>query len=33
MLEPFFTTLMVLIVVGVLGFAWLTYTKLFQGQR
>jgi hypothetical protein len=32
-LEPFFTALMVLIVVGVLAFTWLTVRKLYEGQR
>ncbi|MGF6944424.1 hypothetical protein BX264_4068 [Streptomyces sp. 2333.5] len=33
MLEAFFTTLLVLVAVGVLGFAALTWQKLYQGQR
>lgn len=33
MLEAVFTTLLVLVVVGVLAFAGLTWKKLYQGQR
>ena len=33
MLEVFFDTLLVLVCVGVLGFAGLTVKKLYQGQR
>jgi hypothetical protein len=32
-LEAFFTTLLVLVAVGVLAFAGLTVKKLYQGQR
>jgi hypothetical protein len=32
-LEAVFTTLLVLVVVGVLAFAGLTWKKLYQGQR
>ncbi|PGH49174.1 hypothetical protein CRI70_19160 [Streptomyces sp. Ru87] len=33
MLEAFFTALLVLVCVGVVGFAALTVKKLYQGQR
>lgn len=33
MLEAVFTTLLVLVGVGVIAFAGLTYKKLYQGQR
>ena len=33
MLEAFFTTLLVLVAVGVIAFAGLTWQKLYQGQR
>lgn len=33
MLEDFFTSLLVLVCVGVLWFAALTVRKLYQGQR
>ncbi|MBB4892025.1 hypothetical protein FHS39_001025 [Streptomyces olivoverticillatus] len=33
MLEAFFTTLLVLVAVGVLAFTGLTWKKLYQGQR
>ena len=33
MLEAFFTVLLVLVCVGVVGFTGLTVKKLFQGQR
>lgn len=33
MLEAFFTTLLVLVGVGVIAFAGLTWKKLYQGQR
>ncbi len=33
MLEAFFTTLLVLVAVGVIAFAGLTWAKLYQGQR
>lgn len=33
MLEAFFTALMVLVCVGTVAFAALTYKKLYQGQR
>ncbi|ARZ68587.1 membrane protein [Streptomyces eurocidicus] len=33
MLEAVFTSLLVLVVVGVLAFAGLTWKKLYQGQR
>lgn len=32
-LEAVFTTLLVLVAVGVLAFAGLTWKKLYQGQR
>jgi hypothetical protein len=32
-LEVFFEALLILVCVGVLGFAWLTVKKLYQGQR
>jgi hypothetical protein len=32
-LEIFFEALLILVCVGVLGFAWLTVKKLYQGQR
>jgi hypothetical protein len=32
-LEFVFEALLVLVCVGVLGFAWLTVKKLYQGQR
>jgi hypothetical protein len=32
-LEDFFTSLLVLVCVGVLAFAWLVLRKLYQGQR
>jgi hypothetical protein len=32
-LEAFFETLLILVVVGVIAFAGLTVKKLFQGQR
>jgi hypothetical protein len=32
-LEAFFSTLLVLVCVGVLAFAALTVKKLYQGQR
>jgi hypothetical protein len=32
-LEDFFTSLLVLVCVGVLGFAVLAVKKLYQGQR
>jgi hypothetical protein len=31
--ETFFETLLVLVCVGVLAFAYLTVKKLYQGQR
>lgn len=33
MLEAFFSTLLVLVCVGVLAFAAVTVKKLYQGQR
>lgn len=33
MLEAFFTVLLVLVMLGVLGFLALTVKKLYQGQR
>lgn len=33
MLEAFFTTLLVLVGIGVISFAALTWKKLYQGQR
>ena len=33
MLEAVFTTLLVLVAVGVVAFAGLTVKKLYQGQR
>lgn len=33
MLEAFFTTLLVLVAVSVIGFMGLTVMKLYQGQR
>ncbi|TGB00486.1 hypothetical protein E4099_21965 [Streptomyces palmae] len=33
MLEAFFTALLVLVAVAVIGFAGLTWKKLYQGQR
>jgi hypothetical protein len=32
-LEAFFTVMLVLVCVGVLGFVGLTVKKLYQGQR
>lgn len=32
-MEAFFETLLVLVCVGVIAFAWLTVKKLYQGQR
>ncbi len=33
MLEAFFETLLALICVAVLAFAWLVVSKLYEGQR
>ncbi|NSC22486.1 hypothetical protein FM076_15385 [Streptomyces albus subsp. chlorinus] len=33
MLEAFFTALMVLVCIGTVAFAGLTFKKLYQGQR
>ncbi len=32
-MEAFYETLLVLVCVGVIAFAWLTVKKLYQGQR
>ena len=32
-MEAFYETLLVLVCVGVVAFAWLTVKKLYQGQR
>ena len=33
MLEAFYESLLALVCAGVLAFAWLTVTKLYEGQR
>lgn len=32
-MQIFFEALLILVCVGVLGFAWLAVKKLYQGQR